>query len=150
MKAMVQKLLAERYQLTTHREKKELSVYALTVGKNGAKLTKSLSDPDAAPDEQGNGGSTGLTVRYTNYSMADLAEDLQARQDGRPVVDQTGIAGRFDFTLKWWPDRWGNAGANAEPVLSTAIQEQLGLKLEAAKAMVDAIVIDHAERPSEN
>ena len=150
MKAMVQKLLTDRYQLTVHRKKKELSIYAITVGKSGAKLTKSASDPDAAPDEQGNGGSTGLTVRYTNYSMANLAEDLQARQDGRPVVDQTGIAGRFDFTLKWWPDRWGNVGANAEPVLGTAIQEQLGLKLEATKAMVDVIVVDHVERPSEN
>jgi uncharacterized protein (TIGR03435 family) len=82
--------------------------------------------------------------------MADLAKDLQTRQDGKPVVDQTGIAGRFDFTLKWWPDRWGIASANAEPVLGTAIQEQLGLKLEAVKAPVDVIMIDHVERPSAN
>jgi len=150
MKVMIQKLLADRYQLTIHREKKELSIYAITVGKSGAKLTKSVSDPDAMPDEHGNGGSTGLTVRYTNYSMADLAKDLQTRQDGKPVVDQTGIAGRFDFTLKWWPDRWGIASANAEPVLGTAIQEQLGLKLEAVKAPVDVIMIDHVERPSAN
>ncbi len=152
MKAMIQKLLTDRYQLTIHREKKELSIYAITVGKGGAKLKKSLSDPSAVPDEEGNGGSTGLTVRYTNYSMEDLAKDLQARQDGKPVVDQTGIAGRFDFTLKWWPDGWGNQNndPNVAPVLVTAIQEQIGLKLEATKAQADVLVIDHVERPSAN
>ena len=151
IKAMVQKLLTDRYQLTIHREKKELSIYAITVGKSGAKLTKSVSDPDAMPDEHGNGDGTGLTQRYTNYSMADLAENLQTMQpDGKPVVDRTGIAGRFDFTLKWSRYETQNGNPNAAPGLFTAIQEQIGLKLEAAKAMVDVIVVDHVERPSEN
>jgi uncharacterized protein (TIGR03435 family) len=83
--------------------------------------------------------------------MADLAENLQTMQrDGRPVVDQTGIAGRFDFTLKWSPNEMQNSNPNAAPGLFTAMQEQLGLKLEATKAMVDVLVIDHVERPSAN
>jgi uncharacterized protein (TIGR03435 family) len=68
----------------------------------------------------------------------------------RPVVDQTGIAGRFDFTLKWEPNETQNSDPNAPPGLFTAIEEQLGLKLEATKAPVDVIVIDHVERPSAN
>jgi uncharacterized protein (TIGR03435 family) len=150
IKAMIQKLLADRFQLTIHHERKELSVYAITVGKSGARLTKSLGDPNGLPEENGNGGSTGLEVQYTNYSMADLAENLQEMGPARPVVDQTGIAGRYDFKLKWWPDAWRSPAPDAAPMLGTALQEQLGLKLEAAKAMVDVIVIDHVERPSEN
>jgi uncharacterized protein (TIGR03435 family) len=153
IRAMIQKLLADRYQLTTHHEKKELSVYAITVGKSGARLTKSLGDPNGLSDERGHGGSTGLEVQYTNFSMADLAENLQTignEEQGRPVVDLTGLAGRFDFKLKWWPDAWRNPGPDAAPALSTALQEQLGLKLEATKAMVDVIMIDHVDRPSPN
>jgi uncharacterized protein (TIGR03435 family) len=153
MKAMIQKLLTDRFQLTIHHESKQLSVYAIKAGKSGARLTKSLGDPNGFPAESGNGGSTGLEVRYSNYSMADLAENLQimgGEQEGRPVVDQTGIAGRYDFKLKWWPDEWRNPGPEAAPGLGTALQEQLGLKLEATKAMVDVIVIDHVERPSAN
>ncbi len=152
MKEMLQKLLADRFQLKYHREKKELTIYAITVGKSGAKLTKSVSDPNTVPDEQGNGDSTGLAVRYTNYSMADLAENLQGMGQERPVVDQTGIAGRFDFTLKWLPDAWQNQNndPNAAPGLGTALQEQLGLKLQPTKALVDVFVIDHVEPPSPN
>ncbi len=151
--AMIQKLLADRFQLAIHHEKKELSVYAITVGKSGARLTKSLGDPNGLSDERGNGSSTGLEVQYTNFSMADLAENLQTmggEEEGKPVVDQTGIAGRYDFKLKWWPDRWQNPGPNAAPVLGTALQEQLGLKLGATKTIVDVIVIDHVDRPSPN
>ena len=150
MKAMIRKLLADRFQLSIHHEKKELSVYAITVGKSGAKLTKSLGDPNGLSDEEGNGNSTGLEVKFTNFSMADLAEHLQTLGQARPVVDRTGIAGRYDFKLKWLPDTWGNASPNAAPVLGTALQEQLGLKLEGTNAMVDVIVIDQVERPSAN
>ncbi len=150
MKAMIRRLLADRFQLTIHHDKKRLSVYAITVGKGGAKLTKSLGDPNGLPDVEGNGDSTGLEAKFTNYSMADLARSLQAMGQERPVVDQTGITGRYDFKLKWWPDASQNPAPNAAPVLSTALQEQLGLKLEATKAIVDVIVIDHVEQPSAN
>jgi len=68
----------------------------------------------------------------------------------RPVVDQTGLADRYDFTLKWTPDGAPADDPNAPPGIFVAIEEQLGLKLEAAKVPVDVLVIDHVERPSEN
>jgi uncharacterized protein (TIGR03435 family) len=151
MRAMVRKLLADRFLLTFHREQKELSVYAITLGKGGPKLTKTLGDPNAFPGESGNGSSTGLTQRYTNYSMADLAENLQTMQrNGKPMVDQTGLTGRYDFILKWWPYETPSTNPDAAPELFTAIQEQLGLKLEAVKAPMEVLVIDHVEQPSAN
>ena len=90
-------------------------------------------------------------MRYTNVSLKDLAGNLQAMVgDGKPVVDQTGLAGRFDFTLKWTREQTPSTDPNAAPGLFTAIQEQLGLKLEPVKAPVGVIVIDHVERPSAN
>jgi len=150
MMGMYQKILADRFQLKFHREKRELSVYALTVTKSGPKLAKSLGDPNGLPDETGAGDKTGILVRYTNVSMEDFAANMQTMGDGRPVVDQTGLAGKFDFMLKWSRGDGTNTDPNAAPELFTALQEQLGLKMEGAKAMVDVIVIDHVERPSAN
>jgi len=151
MRAMFRKLLSDRFQLTFHSENKELSVYAITVEKGDPKLTKSLGDPNGFPDEAGNGGNTGLTVRYTNYSMADFAENLQTmQQNGKPVVDQTGLTGRYDFTLKWWPYATPSSNPDAAPELFTAIREQLGFRLEVVKDPMEVIVIDHVERPSAN
>jgi uncharacterized protein (TIGR03435 family) len=157
-KAMVQKLLAERFQMTFHRDKKELSVYAITVGKNGPKLTKSEGNPAGLP---------GLFFRglgnlpATNATVADLAGVLQGAVLDRPVVDQTGITGRWDFILHWTPDEFQfasfgprppapPASGPAAPDLFTAMQEQLGLKLEATKAMSEVLVIDKVQKPSEN
>ena len=157
-KTMVQKLLADRFQLTFHREKKELSVYAIVVGKTGPKLTKSEGDPNGLP---------GLFFRKLgvlnsrNATMVDFAGLMQGSVLDRPVVDQTGLSGRFDFELKWTPDetQFGGFGvrvpppagdAAAPPDLYTAIQEQLGLRLQSTKAPVDVLVIDRVEKPSEN
>lgn len=156
-KTMVQKLLSDRFQLTFHRDKKVLSVYALTVGKTGSKLTKSAGDPNGLP---------GLFFRglgvlpVHNATMADFAGVMQAAVLDRPVVDQTGLPGRYDFTLTWTPDEsqfsaFGprpNPPADdaAPPDLFTAIQQQLGLKLESVKAPVEVLVIDRVEKPSEN
>jgi len=96
-----------------------------------------------------------------NATMADFAGVMQTAVLDRPVVDQTGLPGRFDFTLTWTPDesQFGGLGvkvppptddASAPPGLFTAIQEQLGLKLESTKAPVEVLVVDRAERPSEN
>jgi len=158
MRLMVQKLLADRFKLTFHREKKELSVYALVVGAKGPMLTKSAGDPNGLP---------GLIFRQLgvlpaqNATMGDFAGVMQSAVLDRPVVDQTGLTGRYDFTLRWTPDETQFAGmgirvppptgdASAAPGLFTAIQEQLGLKFEATKAPVDVLVVDHAERPSDN
>jgi uncharacterized protein (TIGR03435 family) len=157
-KAMVQKLLADRFKLAFHRDKKELSVYAIVVGKNGPKLTKSESTSNLP----------GLFFRglgnlpCTNATMADLASVLQGAVLDRPVVDQTGITGRYDFTLLWTPDEFQFGGAAAKnppppptngaapPDLFTAMQEQLGLKLESTKAQAEVFVIDKVSKPTEN
>ena len=148
---MYQKLLADRFKLTFHRDKEDLPVYAITVTKAGPKLASSLGDPNGLPDETGDEDRMGIAMRYTNVSMADLAANLQAMVgDGKPVVDHTGLTGRFDFTLKWTREQTQSTDPNAAPGLFTAIQEQLGLKLEPVKAPVDVIVIDRVERPSAN
>ncbi len=159
-KLMVQKLLADRFKLSFHRDKKELSVYALVVGKSGSKLTKSAGDPDGLPGL----GFRGLgAMAARNANMQDFAGLLQGVVLDRPVVDQTGITGRYDFTLDWTPDEFqfaafGNANlppqpkddANPHTDLYTAIQQQLGLKLESTKAPTEVFVIDHVEKPSGN
>jgi uncharacterized protein (TIGR03435 family) len=157
-KTMVQKLLADRYKLTFHREKKELSVYAIVVGKTGPKLTKSEGDPNGLP---------ALFFRRLgmlparNATIADFAGLMQAAVLDRPVVDQTGLPGRYDFTLTWTPDEFQFGGqvantpappgnAEAPPDLFTAMQQQLGLKFESTKAPAEVLAIDHVEKPSEN
>jgi uncharacterized protein (TIGR03435 family) len=158
-KGMIQKLIVERYKFTFHQDKRELPVYVLSVAKTGPKLTKSEGDPNGLPGLFFRGRPGDLGVR--NATMADFVGLLQGAVLDRPVVDQTGLSGRFDFTLNWTPDDSQFAGmgakippptdsANAPPSLYTAIQEQIGLKLDATKAPADVIVIDHVEKPSEN
>jgi len=147
--SMIRKILTERFGLKAHTETRELPVYALRVAKGGPKLTKSASDPNAPMNEEDlyNGGQR--TIQMTNVTIPGLALDLMFYMD-RPVVDQTALAGRYDFTLKWAPDDSPTSDANALPVIFTAIQEQLGLKLQPVKAQADVLVIDHVERPSAN
>jgi uncharacterized protein (TIGR03435 family) len=153
---MLQKLLAERFKLAYHRVKKEVSIYALTVTKNGPKLlTPSTGDPKGLPNLA---MSARGRFRARNATMLDFAGELQSWQD-RPVVDQTGIQGRYDFSLNWTPDDFQAShftgvpvpqDSNEVPDLFTAIQAQLGLRLESTKGSVDVMVIDRVERPSEN
>lgn len=145
LRTMYQALLATRFQLAVRHEKKELSVFAITLAKNGPKLTKSASpETDPAPVYWEHGG-----LKVTNETMAEIADVMKYVVE-KPVVDQTGLAGRFDFRLKWTPDDAPSSDPNAPPGFFTAIQEQLGLKLEAVKAPVDVLVIDKVERPSAN
>jgi uncharacterized protein (TIGR03435 family) len=154
---MLQKLLADRFKLAFHHDKKELPVYALVVAKGGPKLTKSEADANATPSLLFRGLGT-LPVR--NATIADFAGVMQAAVLDRPVVDQTGLTGRYDFVLTWTPDetQFGGLGVKvpppsenaAAPDLFTAIQQQVGLKFEPTKASVDVIVIDKVEKPSEN
>jgi uncharacterized protein (TIGR03435 family) len=146
MQEMYRKLLAERFGLAAHMEKKEMAVYALTVGKGGVKnLTKSKGDPNGEPDQ--NGGPRGMT--FANCSMGEFSLMLGFMMD-RPVVDETGIAGRWDFALSWTPQDAETTDPSAAPGMFTAIQEQLGLKLEPVKAPADVLVVDKVERPSAN
>ncbi len=157
---MVRKLMADRFKLTFHREKRELSVYAIEVGKTGPKLTKSAGTPNGFASTSIRFDGATPVLPATNATIADLADFLQAVVMDRPVVDETGLRGRYDFTLKWTPDQFQFGGAGGQttppaddaeaPDLFTAVQQQLGLKLESTKAPVEVLVIDHIERPSEN
>jgi uncharacterized protein (TIGR03435 family) len=158
IRIMLKKLLKERFSLAFHTEKKELSAYVLTAtGKLGPKISKSESGPDVDPDFFGHGLGHRI-VR--NATMPQFAHDMQFIL-GRPVVDKTGLTGRYDLTLDWAPDESQYPGmgfrippqaegANALPALFTAIQEQLGMKLVSTRTKVDVLVIDHIERPSAN
>lgn len=157
-KIMVQKLLTERFKLAFHHEQKELSVYAITVAKTGSKMTKSAADPNGLP---GLGMRALGNLSANNANMQDFAQMLQSVVLDRPVVDQTGLSGRFDFSLRWTPDetQFTNLGIkvpvppatpDSPPDLFTALQEQLGLKIAATRAPVEMFVIDRAEKYSEN
>ena len=146
---MLQKLLATRFGLQMHPDKRELSVYALTIAKGGPKLEKSKSEPEALSDSSGHGIGAQQYMKFTNLSMAGFAQTMELMVD-KPVIDQTNLSGRYDFTLLWTPDTLRAAPTDTAPGLFTAVQEQLGLKLEATRAPADVLVIDHAERPSEN
>jgi uncharacterized protein (TIGR03435 family) len=147
---MLQKLLAARFGLQMHPDKRELSVYTLTVAKGGPKLEKTRSEPDALSDASGHGMGAAQYMKFTNESMAEFAQVLQIMGGDRPVLDQTNLPGRYDFTLLWTPDSIRAAPTDAAPGLFTAVQEQLGLKLEATRAPADVLVIDAATRPTQN
>lgn len=138
---MVQTLLADRFQLKFHRETKELPVYLLVVGKNGPNLH--------AVSKAGIGVGMGRgRFNGRGADMQTLASVLSG-QLGRLVFDRTGISGFYDFLLTFEPDD-NRTTDTAGPSLFTALQEQLGLKLESQKGQVETLVIDHAERPSAN
>ncbi|MEO6806680.1 MAG: TIGR03435 family protein [Edaphobacter sp.] len=158
MKMLVQSALADRFKLTFHHEQKELSVYALSVSKSGAKLTETTHKPND-PGAFFFRKLGALTV--ANFTMKDFCDGMQAAVMDKPVVDHTGLTARYDFTLNWTPDesQFEAMGGyrppptedpNAPPALSTAMQEQLGLKFESTRALADVFVIDHVEKPSAN
>jgi uncharacterized protein (TIGR03435 family) len=153
LRSMVQALLADRFQLKVHSETRQLSVYNLVLGKNGPRFHEAQSE--SAP-------RVSFTMGQLTFQNAPLTFliTILTELNGRPVLDQTALTGQYDFTLRWTPDRdfrraeAGNESAAqpdlSDPSLFTALQEQLGLKLEPAKGPVQVLVIDHVERPSEN
>jgi uncharacterized protein (TIGR03435 family) len=170
---MLQSLLAERFNLKIHRETKDAPVYFLTIGKNGPKLQDAKTRRDAvfqnadgtlAPGhiqlgpEPGGGGV--YQARAFSFSMKSFGDWL-AMEVHRPVIDKTALTGIYDFTLEWMPDTNASTpapdaqsavtlpGAPAASIF-TALQQQLGLKLEPGKSPIEVIVIDHVERPSGN
>lgn len=161
MNMLMENLLTDRFHLKFHYEKRELPVYALTVTKGGPKMTVSTAGPDAG---SGFGFRKLGDLRVRNMDMTEFAKWMQGGVMDRPVVDQTGLKDRYDFTLNWTPDdsqfaQFRSTGPlpgvnpddpNAPPSLYTALQEQLGLKMEATKAQDEVMVIDHVEQPSPN
>jgi uncharacterized protein (TIGR03435 family) len=171
--SMLRNLLATRFQMTVHRESKEMAIYALLVAKNGAKVKRD-GEVDGKPAEEqlavmqraeGKDGfpvlslqAPGLIVetksgrgRVTakDQPMAKFA-DVLTGQVGRPVFEMTGLGGNYSFVLYFTPES-STAGDGSEPFIFAALQEQLGLRLEARKAPVEMLVIDHIEKvPTEN
>ncbi len=151
----LQRLLAERFHLELRMESKPVPVFALVVAKNGLKMKPSASTGD--PNIQGNAGRG--AIRATRVDMNTLAHFLSEGQTGRPVVDMTGLSGAFDFQLDWTPDSGLNPPADPNQPLSddlggisifTALQQQLGLKLESRAGAAETLVVTHVELPSGN
>lgn len=175
IKLMVQALLLERFHLQVSRETRELPVYALVVARGGPKMTatpapdlsRTSGTPPAPGDapvrrrgsgvrSSGRGDLTGLAA--TMDVLTNVLSN-QPETAGRLVLDKTGLTGNYDWTLKWTPERsestlsGGSGSAPAEeagPSFFTAIQEQLGLKLESQKGPVPVVVIGHIELPDAN
>jgi len=161
---MIQKLLTDRFHLTFHLEKGQLAVYAITAARGGARLAPSIATADDPERFRWQGRLGDLKV--TNMTIPEFAVWFQKNVTERPVVDRSGLTGRYDFALTWTPGesefpQFRRTGAfnpsptagddpKAPPGLFKAFQEQLGLKLTAIKAPVDIMVIDHAERPNPN
>jgi uncharacterized protein (TIGR03435 family) len=151
---MMQAMLAGRFHLQLHRDQKVMPVYALGIAKDGPKMKESSEPGLSTKSTQGH-------VTATGASMLDMASYL-SRRFGKPVVDVTGLTKLYDFKLDWTPDagemsmeppdpdKPRNDEPNGTPSLFTALQEQLGLKLESKRLPVEMLVIDHWEKPAEN
>jgi len=173
LRLMVQSLLAERFKLRVSHATKELPIYALVIAKNGPKLQEAKPGDTYPNGIKGLDGRTHPNVirmvpgQLTGQGIPIASLVRMLWELGRPVVDQTGLKGKYDFTVQWTPDQSQpamfkgpeepkpgpdntSAPESSGPSLFTAIQEQLGLRLESQKGPVQILVIDHVERPSEN
>jgi uncharacterized protein (TIGR03435 family) len=147
---MVKALLAERFALAAHNEARELPLYNLVLAKGGPRFQPSIRNGTTI-----DAGRSRIHVAGSDDTIGLLAREL-AQSQGRVVLNKTGLSGRYDLTLRWTPDDAplpllnGAPDPNAPPGLFTAIQEQLGLKLESGKGTVEVLVIDRIEQPSPN
>jgi bla regulator protein blaR1 len=172
LRMLVQALLVERFQLKVRREMKELPVYALVIAKGGPRLKATVAPPPpSGPPTAGvprSGFRIGLAKpgelqgSNTNMDMFTGVLSRMPETEGRIVVNKTGLSGSYDITLKWTPQTSAPAGGGSEsaapapngedsgPALFTALEEELGLKLESQKGSVEVLVVDHIEEPSPN
>jgi uncharacterized protein (TIGR03435 family) len=159
VRTMIQKLLADRFKLKFHKETRELSAFVITVGKGGEKLAPTkLNGP--LPGLGIRPATGGLTLMVFNGAIHDFTGFLQTMVLDRPVVDRTGLKGKYDFSLTFLPDETqfnGHSpipkladGVEPAPALSDAMLAQLGLKLSTERTAVDVMAIDHVEKPSPN
>ncbi len=154
--AMLRSLLVEQFQLRFHREEKEFSLYELGVAKGGPKLRPSATT-DQAPSLISTVYPQKMVMPARNATMDDFVAVLQRAVLDRPVVNKTGLQGRFDFDLEWAPDETqfggevpvATADATSTPFF-VALQDQLGLKLESRRGPVSALVVDSAAKPVSN
>jgi len=144
MYAMVRTLLAERFKLAMHTERKELRLYNLVLDKGGPKVQ--VNENGGPPRVSENPGR----AVFRNIPLTRLTTFLSV-QANRAVVDKTGLTGTYDFTLEFAPSRGRvNSDAPSGPTIFDAVKDQLGMKLEPGRGLVDLFVIDHVERPSDN
>jgi uncharacterized protein (TIGR03435 family) len=162
---MLQALVLGRLKLTIHRETRELPIYSLVIGKSGSKLQETKPSAPGVPVPRGGvsvrtsrTGSGPITLTVLHCTNTELA-GVFVPHVGRTIIDKTGLTSVYDFTLQFLPDDAAVAPAAGSalsapdptvPSIFTAIQEQLGLKLESGKGPVEVVVIDHVERPSGN
>jgi uncharacterized protein (TIGR03435 family) len=149
MKLMLQTLLADRFQLTFHHQDKELKAFALTIAKSGPKLSPAAT-PDAKPFRQNS--ANGSVAK--SMSIRDWADFISGPLQ-MPVVDETGLTGKYDFTIDFTPylPDAHNMDVNrpdSTSILMAAMEGELGIKMETRKTQVDVMVIDHVEKPSAN
>jgi uncharacterized protein (TIGR03435 family) len=133
-------LLADRFKLRSHSEKREETAYSLVIAKAGPKLTVHTGAKESS-STTANG-----TLRATKATTATLAGTL-GRILSRPVTDNTGLKGEYDYKLQWGATEQPDSPL---PSIFSALQEQLGLKLNSTRTLVDILVIDGAQKPSEN
>jgi uncharacterized protein (TIGR03435 family) len=158
--SMLRSLLTDRFKLTFHREEKVFSLYELEIAKNGPKLkptTAQPNDPVAAGPAVVYLDPLKVVLPARNANMTSFVSLLQRAILDRPVVDKTGLTGRYDFDLEWAPDETQFGGglptsttAPTSPPLFEALQQQLGLRLEATRGPVQALVVDTAAKPEAN
>jgi uncharacterized protein (TIGR03435 family) len=155
---MLLAVLKDRFKLVAHLETREQPLYSLVVAKGGSKLTKAkdgdtyaggLMGPDGKPRGGGSMNTRRGAITAQGVPLIDLTAELTQRLD-RTVVDKTGLTGNFDFHLEWTPDDSAVESTAAAPPLFTALQEQLGLKLEPGRGPVPVLVLDHIEEPTAN
>jgi len=144
IRTMMQTLLADRFKLVVHRETQEIVVYTLVVGKNGSKMQEAKEGRKNYINWTGRG-----QVVFTECNMLGLINVLSFTV-GSPVLDKTGLTGLYSFKLEYSDPRFPSQGNDSAPDIFTAVQEQLGLKLEAKKGPAEILVIDHIERATEN
>jgi uncharacterized protein (TIGR03435 family) len=144
--------LVDRFKLVVHRETREEQFYTLVVGKNGSKMQEAKEGRRDYIDSSTGPGQ----IVCTECDLVALRSVL-SNMLGNPVLDNTGLKGFYNFRLEYSDPRWGSKDGNplpseltSRPDIFTAVQEQLGLKLEAKKGPVEILVVDHIERPSEN
>ena len=163
LKIMLRKLLADRFQFKFHKDQRELPVFSLSVVKSGAKITRNEAKADGKNEAKND--TSGVIFRgqgsvlLNNLSMDEFCKMLQSAALDRPVVNQTKLEGKYTFSLVWTPEQLVAATANqapaalradAPPDIYAALQQQLGLKVDATKLRVEVLVVDKFEKPSEN
>ena len=165
VRSMLRNLLADRFHLTLHHETREVPVFALVMAKNdrtlGPQLRRSVAD--CAALRQGGRGNVplgpnqapcgGVRMLAPGKAVAEAISmgiliDMMRGWVGRTVVDRTDLDGKVDMTLTWTADQGAAGAADPDVSIFTAVQEQLGLKLESARGSIDVVVVDHAERPT--